>query len=504
MPSNGQADGGPKVTGPLPLSHLERRWIFPLLVGVFLASAAYFHLSETAEILPGDVVLKNGAPAEKMANLASTKPKRHKKKWGSKKGPTINTMLEAFQVQRQLMIESMEKDYGADNFKTILLNHSKTAIRSPTGPNGPSNDRMRRKIMIKILEAQHAAKKRTRSLRTHGQHLNETMDDRRRTQEEDSLAGLPTYVWASGGHSAAAAHGNFWRESYTAVLERAVKEVFTAVGINFIGRNFAMGGTSSGPEIAMCTKEVYGTDIDLLSWDAGMTDGHKQERMAQYFTRAGILPKQPTIVALQVGKSPSRIGVLEDMEQSGMAAFVQVEDEDKAMTAGIPDTLGLTDDQIALMPEFVRNFKCGIQIEKGDPGCKELKFNSSMCNNRRFRTSWHPGWRWHAMQGNLYALWLTSMVEDALLELASKDIGKTLLADLRKEEEAAHSEFMQTPVAESATGLTLPDDVDRDVFFKGPNFCHTARLPAEIRHLGILTESGEFGAKVVKAHPKFL
>ena len=48
------------------------------------------------------------------------------------------------------------------------------------------------------------------------------------------------FIWASGGHSSAAAHGNYYNESYTAVLERSGKGVFDAVGLDLIGKNYAM------------------------------------------------------------------------------------------------------------------------------------------------------------------------------------------------------------------------------------------------------------------------
>ena len=31
-----------------------------------------------------------------------------------------------------------------------------------------------------------------------------------------------------------------------------------------------MGGTNSFPELALCSQEVFGLDIDVLSWDYGM------------------------------------------------------------------------------------------------------------------------------------------------------------------------------------------------------------------------------------------
>ena len=50
------------------------------------------------------------------------------------------------------------------------------------------------------------------------------------------------FVWATGGHSVAAAHGNFYRESYTANLGRDLQPILSAVGLDFQVRNYAMGG----------------------------------------------------------------------------------------------------------------------------------------------------------------------------------------------------------------------------------------------------------------------
>jgi hypothetical protein len=183
-----------------------------------------------------------------------------------------------------------------------------------------------------------------------------------------------------------------WRESYTAVLTRGVQDIFAACGIDFVGRNYAMGGTSSGAEIAMCAKEIYGTDFDVLVWDTGMTDGSEYYRMLMYFLRAGILANQPAVVALHLGRDSGRVRAVQAAEDTGMPAFLMDEMEDRAIQETIPDTFGLSDAEIAETPEFVRHFRCGKQVEVGDPGCGESKFNSTMCNGRKFRVSWHPGW----------------------------------------------------------------------------------------------------------------
>jgi hypothetical protein len=173
-------------------------------------------------------------------------------------------------------------------------------------------------------------------------------------------------------------------------MERAVKDIFATVGLNFIGRNYAMGGTSSAPEIAMCVKEIFGTDIDVLSWDTGMTDGRNFAGMQQYFLRAAMLPNRPAFVALHMGGS--RQNLMKELEEIGLTSLVLDPGEESEKINAIPDTTGLTDEEVAEMPIFVRNFKCGKQIEKGDPGCGSEKWNATMCNSRKFRTSWHPGW----------------------------------------------------------------------------------------------------------------
>jgi hypothetical protein len=64
------------------------------------------------------------------------------------------------------------------------------------------------------------------------------------TQEDAPFDPLyERYVWATGGHSAAAAHGNLFNESYTAHIERNLQPLFASLGIDFEARNYAMGGT---------------------------------------------------------------------------------------------------------------------------------------------------------------------------------------------------------------------------------------------------------------------
>lgn len=80
-----------------------------------------------------------------------------------------------------------------------------------------------------------------------------------------------TVTWITGGHSNAAAHGNLHNHSYTATLERYAQKAFQAIGLDFVAKNYAMGGYSSGVEISLCLESVYGKYFDFYSWDFGMT-----------------------------------------------------------------------------------------------------------------------------------------------------------------------------------------------------------------------------------------
>ncbi len=185
-----------------------------------------------------------------------------------------------------------------------------------------------------------------------------------------------------------------WRESYTKVMERGVQDIFAACGIDFVARNHAMGSTQSAPEIAICSKEVFGTDIDVLLWDTAMTDGRDYWRMLMYFLRAGTLAQQPAIVGYNLGEGHNggRPKAIQAAEDTGMPAFQLDQTELGTIYDAIPDTFGLSDAEIAGMPKFLQKFKCGKQVEKGDPGCGESKWNLTMCANRPYKTSWHPGW----------------------------------------------------------------------------------------------------------------
>jgi hypothetical protein len=157
-----------------------------------------------------------------------------------------------------------------------------------------------------------------------------------------------------------------------------------------------MGGTSSAPEIAVCSNAIYGQDIDVIVWDFGMTDGRAAERLFLYMYR-GVACNQnrPIGLAYHAGGrwEGYRREAMELLETNfGLPVFQSSEQVMGDVLANVPDSFGLSPEQIDSMPYFVRSFKCSDSIESGEPFCSTSKFNLTLCENRKARTSWHPGW----------------------------------------------------------------------------------------------------------------
>jgi len=423
---------------------------------------------------------------------------------------------------REEMIKTLKQDYGEDVFKAMFEEPDGTSrgytafwgagdkSSNPTD-QGPSKARFRRKLKIKLLEVQSAVLKEESSLL--GCNCVATMigsrhQDGNTNNDEVTLPEIPRsyskFVWATGGHSAAAGHGNLYNESYTAYMERSVMNVFLAVGIDFVGRNYAMGGMSSGPEIALCLESLFGIDVDLISWDFGMTDGRSYFKKLFYANRIGMNRNKPAIVDLNIAgrQFNNRLEQIKIVEDQGLTAMYMNPEKWQDLEKGIPDMFGMSEDQMSKIAPYARDLKCKGILEKGDPTCGDKKFNKAICPLREGMTSWHPGWRVHAAYGTIMGLFLSDMLIDAIKELGLEpyDSAKKL-GSLIAEEEAEYSTFYvsQPQITGASVGdfFEFEDEVLVNViarmFRKTRIICHTALLPAEIRYLGILTETDMVG-----------
>jgi hypothetical protein len=143
------------------------------------------------------------------------------------------------------------------------------------------------------------------------------------------------------------------------------------------------------PDVASCAKEIFGLDMDVLSWDFGMVDVAEYFKMYEYFLRNGIHPNRPANVGIYT--SPPHFKIVRELEDMGLIAFHYGTVAD-ASREHLPDTSVMTEDEIAALPPFIRNFKCGAEYEAGEPYCAGYKFNLSVCPDRKYMVSWHPGW----------------------------------------------------------------------------------------------------------------
>jgi len=372
----------------------------------------------------------------------------------------INTLIQNFQLARAKFMVKLGVDYGEyvqTVFKSIVDGKEVTVGRSLF--DAPiSWARMKRKVVMKILKAKIEGKNQP-------------------------------FVWSTGGHSSCAAHGNYANESYARVMNETATDIFAAVGMDFESRPYGMGSTSSGMEVASCMKEFFGKEPDVLSWDYGMTTGRDKNKFGMWVYRGSMLSTRPALVlfnGMNLGK---------EWESLGVPTFEVFGKNAKSLEQKFPDTDLLSEVEIAKMPEFVRAFRCGTMIERTNL-CGDEKYTTDPdplepCNKRKYRLNWHPGWKWHALYGHFFSFLLIEIVDDALQMIKAEGSDpKALFDTLKAQEDADYQKLKDLPIDSWGYVDTILNatDIPNEVIYKKPNFCHTAKLPSQIRFKGILTE----------------
>jgi hypothetical protein len=116
-----------------------------------------------------------------------------------------------------------------------------------------------------------------------------------------------------------------------------------------------------------------------------MTDVPQNWKQHLYISRAGVHRNRPAVIGVNVHgfDSPIRVELHKRAESQGLSAFYLLDEELNAMEAELPDMLGMNQQQIDAVPEFVRYFKCKNELEKDEPGCQDHKYNEGVCPNRR-------------------------------------------------------------------------------------------------------------------------
>jgi len=431
-------------------------------------------------------------------------------------------LVQQVSAAKDRLLDKLRVDYG-EFFDPIFADSSATTGYRPCVPSTPegiSLERLKRKLMIKVLSMQLALDSKDADF--HGCDCSGGKDTALRKDAMDSLdpedpsvvfEGIDNdddffekYVWVTGGHSAAAGHGNLYNETYTKYMENDLKDVFGSIGIEFEGRNYAMGGTSSATSVSMCWKEIFGEDVDFFSWDYGMTDGRSVSSMFHYIYRGALSATRPAVMAIHTaGRSgKSRLAAFETLEEMGLATFHAEEGYMKAMRDNFPDSAVLSTENLDALPEYVKNYRCEGQFEKGEPFCGKDKYTKWGCSPRLKQVSWHPGFKDHALVGHGLALFLMETLLGTVRDLSELEAEAIpqLLSQLQEEEIDLHSNFTTAELPASYQKLfdlkklkvsdTEPK-IDPSLFFKGSSMCHTARLPSQIRYHGILTDTDKVG-----------
>jgi hypothetical protein len=98
----------------------------------------------------------------------------------------------------------------------------------------------------------------------------------------------------------------------------------------------------------------------------------------------------------------------------------------------------------------------------------------------------------HALDGNIMTLFLMEVIDDAIQHIQTHgSVPALLLRQLQEQEDAENQLFLTSGPPLMGHKLFkdyVPTDVSVEAIYKGPNICHTARLPSQTRYLGILTD----------------
>ena len=492
-----------KLTEQLPF--LQRMQMWYGFVAVLAMAGMYLFVERAEPIVDATVGVEKKIEADFCAGLCDARSNQHlRRRGGDPLDPHF--LLKAVEKEREKLHNMLRDDYGEEAFKLMWLKKENDQVIgekvcvSPDPPLNVSYIKLRRKLQMKVLQVQIRILDEGKNLEGCDCTISEPAMHRR-LQQRVVLPTIPPFyerfVWVTGGHSSAAGHGNLFNESYTAFMERGVKDVFRSVGIDFVGRNHAMGGMNSAPQLALCNEAVYGNDADVITWDFGMTDGKAHWKTNFFASRTGLHSNRP--IHFSIGNRgrnyKNRMGMLKLAEEAGVPTLQLLPNVEADVAVAVPDSFGLSDEELAKLGPYARYFKCKGALEKEDK-CGDLKYNVNVCPNRRFKASWHPGWRQHATTGNILALFLTETMIDALKVLIeSPEDPRQLYDRLLKEEDVEYAKFFTSTVPDVTEGLISQELVAAGLksqyFFRNKAICKTALLPAQTRFLGIMTDSKE-------------
>lgn len=233
-----------------------------------------------------------------------------------------------------------------------------------------------------------------------------------------------------GGHSAAAGHGNHFHQSYVMQFHRIMKPIFARLGVTLITRNLSQGGLGTLHN-ALGAGSLYGSEIDLLLWDSGMTEPGAAH--IDLFIRQGLI-------------GGNRVPVVWAGNFEVMAALHEHADVDLGEfgsgTDGIPMITDAT--PAATLPYAARYMKCDSDskaICDSEPrfcaSCwlprEDVPNPNDVFDSIDTRVGgqvkWHPGWRVHQLVGRVLAFSVLNALQVAIQRFSDGTMGGPPLDD---------------------------------------------------------------------------
>lgn len=91
-----------------------------------------------------------------------------------------------------------------------------------------------------------------------------------------ALDGNQRFLMIFGGSSVTAGHDHYRHQAYPAIVEKRMKPLLEALGINMTVRNIAQGANGCCP-YDMCYDSMGGKDADFYNWEQSYNCGHSDD-----------------------------------------------------------------------------------------------------------------------------------------------------------------------------------------------------------------------------------
>jgi hypothetical protein len=277
------------------------------------------------------------------------------------------------QKTKATLLEKLWNEYG--EFSSLLIDKNNLDLLFQI--SSASKERYRRRIIKKILQKQ----------------LN----------PKDSI----TFTWVTAGDVRAAGFGNQEGQSYTSMLDDTAREAFASVGVTLVAKNYGMYNSPSGPALAICINDVFGSDIDILNWDFALTDRDFKYRAALFGMRASLHPTRPMLMMVDRADDDRWKKFFWGEGKVGVA-LLDTQAMESVVRKHVPDSSS-ADFQIGLLPPAIKYLQCNGAIEghvhcnsaetyhicNEDKGssCRENKFTiKDRCAMVKYQSDWNTGW----------------------------------------------------------------------------------------------------------------